>query len=324
MKIGELVKKYIPKIFNHCKENPAELPRLMSLDYSKEHFGLQYPFCREAADIPLHLGTGKQSRYWSKKYPVCGKLVRVTNHWHPPRRQPQVWRKFALYLATKRIVSESEKEQILAAGLQAVKEEPVQKQGGHGHKKSSGKGRYRVAAVGDSRADIDAYSGDAAQTDEDVQTVLNRIKRDIAWLENRLTIPPQGDDDNYDGGGDAKDYTQFDFNGISYNKRRLAFAVLSHWVEANAPANIYELNKAFPQNLTGVGGDGVLLLPLHKAQEVYDRTGHFRHVQTRKRIKFVRVGDGGKYAVSSEWKPENIRAFINNARRLGYDIKAVK
>lgn len=148
MRIGEIVQSHIGAIFDYCGANPEELSRLMSLDYSKQQFDLQFPFCWEAADIPLRLGTGKQSRYWSKEYPVCGKLVRVTNHWW--RKKPQMWAGFALYIAKKGIIGEREKDEIIAAGLDAARGEPVRKQGGYGHKKST-QGRYGVKAMGDAQ-----------------------------------------------------------------------------------------------------------------------------------------------------------------------------
>lgn len=290
MKIGELVKYYAADIFAYCDSDPAELDKLMDWEYSNYVFGLEFSFCAQSDAL-----TPEESvRYWKVPKPgfaayfsACGRTrLRVTSQWYENNRGL-----FVNYLLNKGIIDDREETENLTP---------------------------RAASA----ADIDAYSGGAVQMDEDVQTVLNRIKRDVAWLENRLTIPPQGGN-NY-GGGDYKDYTQFLFNGTSYNKGRLVFAVISHWVKENAPANIDELNEAFPQNLTGVGRKGVLLLPLYQARGIYDTTGHLRHVHTHKRIEFVRTRDGGRYAVSNQWKPSNIRLFINNARRLGYDIRAVE
>ncbi|MGI9338583.1 MAG: hypothetical protein ACR2P4_08755 [Gammaproteobacteria bacterium] len=289
MKIGEIVRYYAADIFAYCDGDPAELHNLMDWEYSNFVFGLEFPFCAESDAL-----TPEESvRYWKVPKPgfaayfsACGKSrLRVTSQWYENNR-----RLFTNYLLDKDIIDDREQVENLTLPRAA------------------------------SAADIGAYTdaGDMAQMDEDVQTVLNRINRDIAWLKNRLTIPPKD-------GGDAKDFTQYFFNGKGpYGKGRFVLAVIRHWVEENAPANIYELNEAFPQNLTGVGRKGVLLMPLHEAQNIRDKTGHFRHVNTNKRIEFVRTGDGSRYAVSNQWKPSNIGSFINNARNLGYDIRAVK
>ena len=103
MKIGEFVRSHIEAIFNYCEENPEELSRLMSKEYSNRKFKIGFPFCSESANIPLHQASGKQSRYWNEEYRVCRKVVRVTNHWPPPWREPEVWQRFASYLAEKGI-----------------------------------------------------------------------------------------------------------------------------------------------------------------------------------------------------------------------------
>ena len=46
MRIGDLVKDHIGKIFRHCEGDPIELVRLMSAEYSRRTFGLAYPFAQ--------------------------------------------------------------------------------------------------------------------------------------------------------------------------------------------------------------------------------------------------------------------------------------
>ena len=102
MKIGELVRKYIPKIFAYCKENPAELNNLLTLEYSKRNFRIYYPFCMEAEII-----TAEQSqRYWTTRYDVCGQTIRVTSQWWDHSRDF-----FMKYLLKKGIVNEEEFEE---------------------------------------------------------------------------------------------------------------------------------------------------------------------------------------------------------------------
>ncbi len=101
MKIGKLVQKYIPEIFAYCEENPDELNNLLDEKYSKQKFGINFSFCREATII-----TGEKSkRYWKRigPYDVCGKTVRVTNQWFDDNRPH-----FETYLKKKGIVNRKE------------------------------------------------------------------------------------------------------------------------------------------------------------------------------------------------------------------------
>ena len=102
MKIGELVRKYIPKIFAYCEKNPNELNNLQNKEYSKQNFGINFPFCLEAEII-----TPEQSiRYWTTRYQVCEKTLRVTSQWWDSSRYI-----FMKYLLQRGIVNEEEFEE---------------------------------------------------------------------------------------------------------------------------------------------------------------------------------------------------------------------
>ena len=102
MKIGELVRKYIPKIFAYCEKNPNELNNLQNKEYSKQNFGINFPFCLEAEII-----TPEQSRrYWTTRYHVCEKTLRVTSQWWDSSRYI-----FMKYLFIRGIVNEEEFEE---------------------------------------------------------------------------------------------------------------------------------------------------------------------------------------------------------------------
>ena len=90
MRIGELVKYHIPKIFHHCDTvDHEELSRLTSLDYSNHTFGINFPFCIELDQIP----PDQSNRYWRHTFTVCQKNVRVTSQWYATNNQ-----KFCDYL----------------------------------------------------------------------------------------------------------------------------------------------------------------------------------------------------------------------------------
>lgn len=81
MKIGQIVQRSIPAIFKHCEESdPTEFARLQDPRYSKETFDINYPFCRQVAQI----GTVDRVRYWIREYAVHGVPVRVTSQWFNP------------------------------------------------------------------------------------------------------------------------------------------------------------------------------------------------------------------------------------------------
>lgn len=99
MKIGQIVQSSVPEIFKYSEETePEELARLQDPRYSKETFDINYPFCRQVAQI----GAADRVRYWTREYVVHGVPVRVTSQWfNPPTSKslPLLQR----YLASKRL-----------------------------------------------------------------------------------------------------------------------------------------------------------------------------------------------------------------------------
>jgi 5-methylcytosine-specific restriction endonuclease McrA len=81
MKIGALVRHYIPIIFEHCeKQDHAEFDRLCDRAYCKETLDVNFAFCKPVADISAL----EKRRYWSHVYVVRGASVRVTSQWFDP------------------------------------------------------------------------------------------------------------------------------------------------------------------------------------------------------------------------------------------------
>lgn len=75
-----------------------EINSLLDLGYSKKTFGLSsYPFCKEIENIE----PSESKRYWTEKYLVRGKQVRVTSQWID-KMKPS----FINYLHSKEIASE--------------------------------------------------------------------------------------------------------------------------------------------------------------------------------------------------------------------------
>ena len=79
MKIGRIVKNHTQAIFEYCERNDAsEFVRLQEPGYSKDTFGINYPFCKEVAEI----SQAEHARYWSDEHKVHDVFVRVTNDWY--------------------------------------------------------------------------------------------------------------------------------------------------------------------------------------------------------------------------------------------------
>jgi len=98
MKIGKLVKAHIKKIFQFCEaEDHSELARLMDKDYSKNTFDVNFPFCTEVTFIPAE----ESKRYWTNRFLVQGKTVRVTSQWFDKNKKY-----FITYLLEKNIVTQ--------------------------------------------------------------------------------------------------------------------------------------------------------------------------------------------------------------------------
>lgn len=107
MRIGKLVKHNTQKIFDYCdSEDHNEYERLTSLDYSKDTFGINFPFCTELNQIPAD----QSRRYWRETYIVRGRNVRVCSQWFVGSTQP-----FCDYLMRLGIVTQEELTELIDA-----------------------------------------------------------------------------------------------------------------------------------------------------------------------------------------------------------------
>lgn len=95
MRIGQLVKAHIKQIFSHCDSvEHDEIFSLLNPVYSKQTFGLNFPFCAAIEEVQ----PSESRRYWTEVYLVRGKRVRVTSQWYKANRPL-----FAQYFKLKKI-----------------------------------------------------------------------------------------------------------------------------------------------------------------------------------------------------------------------------
>ena len=117
----------------------------------------------------------------------------------------------------------------------------------------------------------------------------------------------------------AKDYSTFIFNGKEFNKGRLVNEVVREYVDRNPSLSFAQLKEKFPKSLQGSFG---VFDKLSRAQEIYNTTGHKRHFI--KPTEVINLVDGEIIATSNQWRVKSIKAFIENAKKLGFDIKQKK
>ena len=133
MKIGQLVKANIKQILKYCETiEHQEFSNLLNIDYSKQVFGINFPFCIEIEDI----NASESRRYWTEIYLVRGKRVRVSSQWYE-RNKPA----FIQYLKSKQIQPELALEKTLPDSQQ----DSIQKR----TKRSNS--RYRGNAIGNAQ-----------------------------------------------------------------------------------------------------------------------------------------------------------------------------
>lgn len=113
----------------------------------------------------------------------------------------------------------------------------------------------------------------------------------------------------------SKDYSKFIFNHQEYNKGRLVNAVLKYFIEDNPQISFAELKTKFPDKIQGSFG---VFDTKENAVDIYQRWGHKRHyINPDEEVKI----DDAIIATCTQWNPENIKHFLNQANKLGLKIE---
>lgn len=103
-----------------------------------------------------------------------------------------------------------------------------------------------------------------------------------------------------------KDYTQYNFEGVNYSKRRLVFAVVNGWFNTNKPKTFEELISVFSMPR--------LFDTLQNARETRQRQGISRHFLEEHEI-FI-LPNGEQYALSNQWGSGNLVKFLEIASSI--------
>lgn len=112
----------------------------------------------------------------------------------------------------------------------------------------------------------------------------------------------------------SRDFSQFKFNGETFNKPRLVNKVVSTYVELNPTISFAGLEKVFPKRLQGTIG---VFDTKERAQEIYDRTGHKRHYL--KPDELIMLSDS-IIATSNQWGIDNVTQFIDHVNAMSNNL----
>ncbi len=134
MKIGQLVKRFVPNIIDYCLTvDKEEILRLQNLEYSKNTFWVSsYPFWSREDNIT------ESKRFWTDVYLVDQDEFRVSSQWTIKHVE-----KFKEYLIDKNITTEEELDKI---DFDTEKANDTKLD-----KKVRSKGRYRGNAIGNAQ-----------------------------------------------------------------------------------------------------------------------------------------------------------------------------
>ena len=131
MKIGQLVRRFIPEIIKYCeKVDLLEIQRLQDKDYCKKTFNMNHPFWTSE-----NVGT---ENYWKFIYKVNNIDMKVCNDWYSWNRES-----FRKYLINKKIST-----------AETLDKTDMDDEKAHDNKldqKVRSKGRYRGNAIGNAQ-----------------------------------------------------------------------------------------------------------------------------------------------------------------------------
>jgi len=159
------------------------------------------------------------------------------------------------------------------------------------------------------RVSEDLYSrlAERAEGFDSPANVIEKLLDQVDGKEHRPASHSKPEQSN-------RDRTKYSFNGKSFGKGRLVLAVISEFVRQRSDVSSSDLYRAFPKYLRSPHGPFV---PLSEAMKIFEEEGRKRN--------FINAGEpieltDGPVAVSNQWGIKRMRAFLENAERLGIEI----
>lgn len=114
----------------------------------------------------------------------------------------------------------------------------------------------------------------------------------------------------------TKDFSKFLFKNKLLNKAQLVNEVVRNYIESNPSVTFGKLKEVFPNQIQGSYG---VFDKLSRANHIYYSGGRKRHYI--KPTETMNLIDNEKIATCNQWNPNNISIFIENAKKLGYNIE---
>ncbi len=112
-----------------------------------------------------------------------------------------------------------------------------------------------------------------------------------------------------------RDFSKFEFKGVTYNKSRLVNKVVKSYVEKNPTITYAELKKVFPDTIQGSMG---VFTTKENALEIYNRTGHKRYYI--KADELIELFDE-TIATCTQWGIGNIGTFVDTVNKMNNGFK---
>jgi phosphosulfolactate synthase (CoM biosynthesis protein A) len=117
----------------------------------------------------------------------------------------------------------------------------------------------------------------------------------------------------------AKDYKKYLFEGNIHCKRQLVKNVVENYINSHKNVTLEHLEKAFPSKIQQETKLKIASFDvIRKASDISDSDN--RHYFKER----ISLADGTEIRINGGWDKDNIVAFIECARKLGYEIKEIE
>jgi len=173
LKIGELVKYFIPLVIEYCEnKDNTEIDRLTNEKYSKKVFNIRYPFFLHIKDIPKD----NHIRYWAKSYIIKGESYRFCNDWYSKHMGA-----FINYLIDRNIATKDE--------LDKLEFDTEKANNGKLNKRLRSNSRYRGNAIGNAQnlvvRNILSNLGDESFSENDWKNTKEFFNNECAYCGSK-------------------------------------------------------------------------------------------------------------------------------------------
>ena len=110
----------------------------------------------------------------------------------------------------------------------------------------------------------------------------------------------------------GRDYSTYSYREAIYNKRNLALAVMSDWIEDNQPNTLADLIQVFPSSI-------------HRAiaKHIESLTDNGLNRYHSKEESVITLPSGENIVISNQWSLRRITYLIDKLNEYNFDIEKV-